>query len=112
MTAPALKEQISKAISFAQKQVRELIETYPGFYPLYTHKGKWKHDLPAWTHWCDGFLPGMMWLFLESGQADDPASWRAMAEKYSTDLEDSSSITAPTNDGSTPPSAKASRLRS
>jgi unsaturated chondroitin disaccharide hydrolase len=87
VTAPALKEQISKAISFAQKQVRELIETYPGFYPLYTHKGKWKHDLPAWTHWCDGFLPGMMWLFLESGQADDPASWRAMAEKYSTDLE-------------------------
>src|SRR4051812_42751772 len=75
------------ALKFAQKQVRRLIETHPGFYPLYTDKGRWKHDKPAWTHWCDGFLPGMMWLFLEAGVADDVGFWRAKAEHYSRALE-------------------------
>src|SRR5258705_12784364 len=75
------------ALKFAQKQVRHLIETHPGFYPLYTDKGRWKHDKPAWTRWCDGFSPGMMWLFLESGTAGDPGDWRKKAEEYSARLE-------------------------
>ncbi len=82
-----LKTQVLDALAFSQKQVRRLVETHPGFYPLYTDGGKWRHDKPAWTHWCDGFLPGMMWLFLESGTADDPKYWRVQAEKYSRDLE-------------------------
>jgi unsaturated chondroitin disaccharide hydrolase len=76
------------ALNFAQQQVRRLIESHPGFYPLYTDNGRWKHDKPAWTHWCDGFLPGMMWLFLESATADDPSYWRKKAEEYSARLED------------------------
>ena len=52
-----------QSFSFAQKQVRKLVEKHPLFYPLYTQNGKWKHEGPAWTHWCDGFLPGMMWIF-------------------------------------------------
>ena len=76
------------ALNFAQRQVRRLIEAYPGFYPLYTDKGRWKHDKPAWTRWCDGFLPGMMWLFLESSVADEPSYWRKKAEEYSASLED------------------------
>jgi len=76
------------ALIFAQRQVRRLIEAHPGFYPLYTDRGRWKHDKPAWTRWCDGFLPGMMWLFLESGLADDPSYWRKKAEEYSAPLED------------------------
>jgi len=87
MSDTQLKNQILSALSFAQNQVRRLIETHPTFYPLYTHHGHWKHDQPAWTHWCDGFLPGMMWLFLESGHADDPSYWRAHAESYSRALE-------------------------
>ena len=83
-----LSQQIISALGFAQGQVRRLIEAHPGFYPLYTHQGKWKHDKPAWTRWCDGFLPGMMWLFLESGHADDAAYWRGAAEKYSAALEE------------------------
>lgn len=79
--------QITHALGLAQMQVRRLIENHPGFYPLYTERGRWKHDKPAWTHWCDGFLPGMMWIFLESGVADDAGYWRKMAEKYSSDLE-------------------------
>lgn len=87
MIPPNLPAQIDQAMRLAQTQVRRLIEKYPGFYPLYTDQGRWKHDKPAWTHWCDGFLPGMMWLFLESGQADDAVYWRAAAEKYSQGLE-------------------------
>src|SRR5436305_3460389 len=75
------------ALQFAQRQVRRLIESHPGFYPLYTDRGRWKHDKPAWTQWCDGFLPGMVWLFLESGTADDAPYWRARAEAYSRALE-------------------------
>lgn len=82
-----LQAQVRSALAFAQKQVRRLIETHPGFYPLYTDAGRWKHDKPAWTRWCDGFLPGMMWLFLESGTADDPSYWRPKAEHYSRALE-------------------------
>jgi unsaturated chondroitin disaccharide hydrolase len=82
-----LNQQILDALNFAQTQIRKLIHNHPGFYPLYTDQGKWKHAKPAWTRWCDGFLPGMMWLFLESGQADDPGFWRTKAEEYSQALE-------------------------
>ena len=85
---PDLKAQVSGALAFAQSQVRRLVETHPGVYPLYTDKGRWKHDKPAWTRWCDGFLPGMMWLFLESGTADDAQYWRKKAEEYSRALEE------------------------
>ena len=83
----ALKSRITESLRFAQGQVRRLIKNHPDFFPLYTDGGRWQHDKPAWTHWCDGFLPGMMWLFLESNTADDPAFWRSQAERYSKALE-------------------------
>lgn len=78
-----------ETFSFAQKQVRKLIEKHPDFYPMYTKAGKWKHEGPAWTHWCDGFLPGMMWLFHKrtknlNGDAD---YWKKQAIRYTTPLE-------------------------
>jgi unsaturated chondroitin disaccharide hydrolase len=79
-----LLSQIADAFTFAQQQVRGLIERDPGFYPLYTDRGKWRHAKPAWTHWCDGFLPGMMWIFYE--ETGDP-DWRAAAVEYSRALE-------------------------
>jgi unsaturated chondroitin disaccharide hydrolase len=80
----SLKHQIEHAFSFAQQQVRALVERDPDFYPLYTDKGKWRHSKPAWTHWCDGFLPGMMWIF---HQETGDSLWRELAEKYSKTLE-------------------------
>jgi len=80
----SLKQQVEHAFSFAQQQVRALVERNPDFYPLYTDKGKWKHSKPAWTHWCDGFLPGMMWIF---HQETGDSQWREFAEKYSKTLE-------------------------
>ena len=76
--------QIEHAFAFAQKQVRALVEKHPDFYPLYTDGGRWKHEKPAWTRWCDGFLPGMMWIFHE--ETGDP-SWQELAIKYSKNLE-------------------------
>jgi unsaturated chondroitin disaccharide hydrolase len=87
LATPNASKQIAAALQFAQLQVRRLIERFPQFYPLYTHQGKWNHDKRPWTCWCDGFLAGLMWLFLENGQADDPVYWRKSAESYSAALE-------------------------
>jgi unsaturated chondroitin disaccharide hydrolase len=77
------------SLEFAAQQVRRLIERYPDFYPMYTHQGRWKHDMPAWTHWCDGFLPGMMWIFqrrCRKGSAE-AQSWLEQAVRYTKPLE-------------------------
>jgi unsaturated chondroitin disaccharide hydrolase len=75
------------ALAFGAQQVRGLIERHPDFYPMYTKEGRWKHDLPAWTHWCDGFLPGMMWVFAARGEANEGEWWREQAIRYSKPLE-------------------------
>ena len=80
----SLLAQVESAFVFAQQQVRALIDRDPHFYPLYTDRGRWRHNKPAWTHWCDGFLPGMMWIFYE--ETNDP-QWRQAAEEYSRALE-------------------------
>ncbi|MBK5292723.1 MAG: glycoside hydrolase family 88 protein [Acidobacteriia bacterium] len=74
---------------FAQKQVRGLIERHPDYYPMYTMNGKWMHEGPKWTHWCDGFLPGMMWIFrrFEADQERNPNGWLEEAIRYTKPLE-------------------------
>lgn len=84
MNKDPLRDQVNHAFAFAQHQVRTLIERHPDFYPLYTDGGRWRHAKPAWTHWCDGFLPGMMWIFYE--ESNDP-KWREKAVRYSRALE-------------------------
>jgi unsaturated chondroitin disaccharide hydrolase len=83
------RELFQNAIDFAQSQVKRLIANHPDYYPMYTSGGQWKHEGPIWTHWCDGFLPGMMWLFLQHLGADKPDSrfWFEQAIKYSKPLE-------------------------
>jgi unsaturated chondroitin disaccharide hydrolase len=76
--------QVEHAFRFAQEQVKALVQRDPDFYPLYTDKGRWRHSKPAWTRWCDGFLPGMMWIFYE--ETKDPG-WRELAVRYSKPLE-------------------------
>ena len=82
------KDLFENSIRFAQSQVRKLIEKYPDLYPMYTEEGKWKNDEPAWTHWCDGFLPGMMWLFHKhSAGSPDARFWAEQATRYSKALD-------------------------
>jgi unsaturated chondroitin disaccharide hydrolase len=84
MVSESLVKQVESAFEFAQQQVHALTERDPFFYPLYTDGGRWRHSKPAWTRWCDGFLPGMMWIFYE--ETNDP-KWRELAEPYSSPLE-------------------------
>ena len=72
------------ALDFAQNQVRALVKRDPGFYPMYTEQGRWRHGKAAWTHWCDGFLPGMMWVF---AKRTGDREWAELAERYTTPLE-------------------------
>jgi unsaturated chondroitin disaccharide hydrolase len=78
------KALFEDAFSFAAQQVRRLLEAHPDFYPIYTMGGRWKHEGPAWTHWCDGFLPGMMWIFHER---NGEQYWLDSAIRYSKPLE-------------------------
>jgi unsaturated chondroitin disaccharide hydrolase len=76
------------ALAFAGRQIRALVERHPDFYPMYTMQGKWKHSGEAWTHWCDGFLPGMMWILHGHLQGQPEAAWfREQAIRYSKPLE-------------------------
>jgi len=84
------RELFEDAFRFAHQQVRKLIEAHPDFYPMYTSNGHWKHEGPLWTHWCDGFLPGMMWLFhkrLARNGGDEGNYWLDQAIRYSRPLE-------------------------
>jgi len=82
------RQLFEDAFQFAQQQVRKLIENYPGFYPMYTAEGRWKHEGQIWTSWCDGFLPGMMWIFHKRGVAagTNDKFWLEQAVKYTTPL--------------------------
>lgn len=80
---------LTSAMALGKTRVKNLIEKYPDFYPIYTEQGKWKHDGPAWTHWCDGFLPGMMWVFRKhcAAGSDEEKFWLQQAIRYTRPLE-------------------------
>ncbi|MEP6961946.1 MAG: glycoside hydrolase family 88 protein [Acidobacteriota bacterium] len=79
----------AQAFAFAQKQVKKLVEKHPQVYPIATENGIWTVDGPAWTHWCDGFLPGMMWMFVKHSEPDsqERAYWTEQAIRYTTPIE-------------------------
>ena len=76
-------------LDYAERQVTRLTDAHPGFYPMYTKSGRWKHDGPAWTHWCDGFLPGMMWIFHRHAPegSSEKQYWMEKAIEYTRPLE-------------------------
>ncbi len=80
---------LENAWDYSKQQLRRLIQTYPDFYPMYTMQGKWKHSGEAWTHWCDGFLPGMLWIVYarEMPSGSEARWWREQAIRYSKPLE-------------------------
>jgi unsaturated chondroitin disaccharide hydrolase len=82
--ASELQPKLRQAFDFGQQQVRRLIEGYPDQFPVYTQKGRWSPEGEAWTHWCEGFLGGMMWIFYE--ETGDPF-WGKQAEHYSRLIE-------------------------
>ncbi|GIW80006.1 MAG: hypothetical protein KatS3mg105_1813 [Gemmatales bacterium] len=72
------------ALDFAAHQCRRLVISHPGYYPMYTVNGRWNREGERWTHWCDGFYPGIFWL-LHMHTKD--SQWRQYAEEYTRPLE-------------------------
>ncbi len=85
---PTDRALFEDALAFAQEQVKATVGKHPGFYPLYTKDGKWKHEGEAWTHWCDGFFPGMMWIFAKHTKGETSQLWKAKAIEYTKPLEE------------------------
>jgi unsaturated chondroitin disaccharide hydrolase len=77
--------KLQGAFDFAESQVASLVKKYPAdYYPMYTVSGKFGQDKKRWTHWCDGFYPGMMFIFAEQNDDD---KWLKKAVDFSTPLE-------------------------
>jgi unsaturated chondroitin disaccharide hydrolase len=51
---------------------------------MYTVGGKWNREGERWTHWCEGFFPGILWLLHKH---TNDAKYRIFAEQYSRALE-------------------------
>jgi unsaturated chondroitin disaccharide hydrolase len=73
-----------EALDFAADQCRRLIADHPGYSPMYTVGGRWAREGERWTHWCEGFYPGIFWLLHR--HTGDP-EWSRHAEDYSRRLE-------------------------
>jgi len=84
------RDLMAGALTFAQKQILRLVEKQPDYYPMYTEDGVWNHDGPAYSHWCEGFLPGMMWILhrYETARGRDAERWLKLAIQYSKPLEE------------------------
>jgi unsaturated chondroitin disaccharide hydrolase len=81
-----MRENLQAAFDFAQNQVESLLEKYPpDYYPMYTVGGKFGLDRKRWTHWCDGFYPGLMFIF---AKRTGDKKWLDRAIAFATPLED------------------------
>src|SRR4051794_28727323 len=80
----ALLPTLRRALDLAACQARRVTERYPGYCPMYTVGGRWRQEPEHWTHWCEGFYPGIFWLLHK--HTGEP-SWRDLAERYSRALE-------------------------
>lgn len=83
-TPPELIAKCTHAYEFAEWQLRRLVTSHPDFFPFYTVNGRWKHSGEVWTHWCEGFLGGQLWLIYQRSR--DPW-WHTKAEHYSRLIE-------------------------
>jgi len=76
--------QFRDALDFAAAQSRRLVAAYPDYYPMYTVGGRWNREGERWTHWCEGFFPGILWLLHKhTGEPE----WRRLAERYTQPLQ-------------------------
>jgi unsaturated chondroitin disaccharide hydrolase len=75
---------LHQALAFAAQQARRIVTAYPDYAPMYTVSGRWRREGERWTHWCEGFFPGILWLLAkQTGETE----WRSLAERYSRTLE-------------------------
>jgi unsaturated chondroitin disaccharide hydrolase len=79
-----LLPRLQASLQFAARQCERLVAAHPRYVPMYTVDGRWNREGERWTHWCEGFFPGILWLlFKTTGEQQ----WRTLAENYSRPLE-------------------------
>ena len=83
-TREALLPTLRSALDFAAAQARRALGLALPHAPMYTVGGRWNREGERWTHWCEGFFPGVLWLLYRHTKDE---SWRAPAEKLSRALE-------------------------
>ena len=79
-----LRPRFEQALEFAGRQCHRVMAEHPGYTPMYTVSGRWHQEGERWTHWCEGFFPGILWLLHK--HTGDP-EWRDKAIEYSKPLE-------------------------
>lgn len=83
-TRESLLPTLQRTLDFAAAQCCRVLDRYPGYTPMYTVGGRWNREGERWTHWCEGFFPGILWL-LHKQTGDE--RWRGPAETLSRALE-------------------------
>jgi unsaturated chondroitin disaccharide hydrolase len=83
-TRDLLRPQLLAALDFTAAQAQRILTAYPDYLPMYTVGGRWNREGEHWTHWCEGFFPGILWLL---SKHTSEARWRQGAERYSRTLE-------------------------
>ena len=83
-SATDLLAPLRSALNFSAAQARRILDQYPGYTPMYTVGGRWNREGERWTHWCEGFFPGILWLLFESTGAEE---WARQARTLSRRLE-------------------------
>ncbi len=59
---PRTRKACTSILERASEKLGMLAGNEPGLWPFYTEGGKWIRSGETWTEWCQGFLPGMMWI--------------------------------------------------
>ena len=83
-TRQTLLPLYENSLAFAATKADRILTDHPGYTPMYTVGGKWNREGERWTHWCEGFFPGILWLLHKHTGAD---KYRRSAEQYSRFLE-------------------------
>jgi unsaturated chondroitin disaccharide hydrolase len=58
----AMEPTFRRVMGFSAAQAERILRQYPGYAPMYTVRGQWNREGETWTHWCEGFFPGILWL--------------------------------------------------
>src|SRR5690242_21485376 len=80
----SLLPALNDALDLAARQARRVLDRHPGYVPMYTVGGQWGREGERWTHWCEGFFPGILWLL---HRATGEESWLGPARALSRRLE-------------------------
>ena len=59
---PSVVEACRAILERAVEKVGRLVREAPEVWPFYTEGGRWIRGGETWTEWCQGFLPGQLWI--------------------------------------------------